>query len=87
MLSQITGLRQILLLTVLYITDQGAYLSVKNQQFQVYYQGELRIKVPVSRVSNVVLFGCCNVSHGAVSMALRRRIPIMYLSRPMIWKP
>jgi CRISP-associated protein Cas1 len=68
-------------MTTLYITDQGAYLSVKNQQFQVFYQRELRIKVPVSRVSNIVLFGSCNVSHGAVSMALRRRIPIMYLSQ------
>ncbi|MBW4629029.1 MAG: CRISPR-associated endonuclease Cas1 [Brasilonema octagenarum HA4186-MV1] len=68
-------------MSTLYVTDQGAYLSVKNQQFQVYYQGELRIKVPVSRVSNVVLFGCCNVSHGAVSMALRQRIPVMYLSQ------
>ncbi|WP_017741215.1 CRISPR-associated endonuclease Cas1 [Scytonema hofmannii] len=68
-------------MSTLYVTDQGAYLSVKNQQFQVFYQGELRIKLPVSRVSNVVLFGCCNVSHGAVSMALHRRIPIMYLSQ------
>jgi CRISP-associated protein Cas1 len=68
-------------MTTLYITDQGAYMSVKNQQFQVYYQGELRIKVPVNRVSNVVLFGCCNVSHGAASLALRRRISIMYLSQ------
>ncbi|GAX45325.1 hypothetical protein NIES4075_63460 [Tolypothrix sp. NIES-4075] len=68
-------------MTTLYVTDQGAYLSVKNQQFQVYYQGELRIKVPATRVSNIVLFGCCNVSHGAVSYALRRRIPIMYLSQ------
>ncbi len=68
-------------MSTLYVTDQGAYLSVKNQQFQVYYQGELRIKVPASRVSNIVLFGCCNVSHGAVSHALRQRIPIMYLSQ------
>ncbi|MBD2603876.1 CRISPR-associated endonuclease Cas1 [Scytonema hofmannii FACHB-248] len=68
-------------MTTLYVTDQGAYLSVKNQQFQVYYQGELRIKVPATRVTNIVLFGCCNVSHGAVSYALRRRIPIMYLSQ------
>jgi CRISP-associated protein Cas1 len=68
-------------MTTLYVTDQGAYLSVKNQQFQVYYQGELRIKVPATRVSNIVLFGCCNVSHGAVSYALRCRIPIMYLSQ------
>jgi CRISP-associated protein Cas1 len=68
-------------MSTLYVTDQGAYLSVKNQQFQVYYQGQLRIKVPVSRVSNVVLFGCCNVSHGAASLALLRRIPILYLSQ------
>lgn len=68
-------------MSTLYVTDQGAYLSVKNQQFQVFYQGELRIKVPANRVSNIVLFGCCNVSHGAVSYALRRRIPIMYLSQ------
>ncbi len=68
-------------MSTLYVTDQGAYLSVKNQQFQVYYEGQLRIKVPASRVSNIVLFGCCNVSHGAVSYALRARIPIMYLSQ------
>ncbi|MFB2921820.1 CRISPR-associated endonuclease Cas1 [Aerosakkonema funiforme] len=68
-------------MTTLYVTDQGAYLSVRNQQFQVYYHQELRIKVPVNRVSHIVLFGCCNLSHGAVSLALRRRIPIMYLSQ------
>lgn len=68
-------------MTTLYVTDQGAYLSIKNQQFQVFYQGELKIKIPVNRISHVVLFGCCNLSHGAVSMALRRRIPIMYLSQ------
>lgn len=68
-------------MTTLYITDQGAYLSIRNQQFQVFYQGELRIKVPANRVSHIVLFGCCNLSHGAVSCALRRRIPVLYLSQ------
>jgi CRISPR-associated endonuclease Cas1 len=68
-------------MSTLYVTDQGAYLSVKNQQFQVFYQQELKIKVPATRVTNIVMFGCCNVSHGAVSMALRQRIPIMYLSQ------
>ncbi|MCC3406768.1 MAG: CRISPR-associated endonuclease Cas1 [Microcoleus sp. PH2017_10_PVI_O_A] len=68
-------------MSTLYVTDQGAYLSVRNQQFQVYSQQELRIKVPVSRVSHIILFGCCNVSHGAVACALHRRIPIFYLSQ------
>lgn len=68
-------------MTTLYVTDQGAYINVHHQQFQVFFQRELRIKVPVNRVSHIVLFGCCNLSHGAVSLALRRRIPIMYLSQ------
>jgi CRISPR-associated endonuclease Cas1 len=68
-------------MTTLYITDQGAYLKVEHQQFVVYCQGELRCKVPVNRVSHIVLFGCCNLSHGAVSLALRRRIPVLYLSQ------
>lgn len=67
-------------MTTLYITDQGAYLRVQHQQFQVFHQSELRCSVPASRVSHVVLFGTCNVSHGAVSLALRRRIPVLYLS-------
>lgn len=68
-------------MTTLYVTDQGAYLNVYRQQFQVFFEKELRIKVPVNRVSHIVLFGCCNLSHGAVSLALRRRIPILYLSQ------
>jgi CRISP-associated protein Cas1 len=68
-------------MTTLYVTDQGAYLNVYHQQFQVLYQRELKIKVPVNRVSHIVLFGCCNLSHGAVSLSLRRRIPILYLSQ------
>ena len=53
-------------MTTLYVTDQGAYLRVRHQQFQVVYEQELRCSVPASRVSHVVLFGCCNVSHGVV---------------------
>ena len=67
-------------MTTLYITDQGAYLRVRHQQFQVFHDQDLKCSVPVNRVSHVVLFGTCNVSHGAVSLALRRRIPILYLA-------
>lgn len=67
-------------MTTLYVTDQGAYINVKNQQFQVVLHGELRCQVPVNRVSHLVLFGCCNMSHGATSLALQRRIPVMFLS-------
>lgn len=67
-------------MTTLYVTDQGAYVRVKYKQFQVFHEGELKISVPVNQVSHVVLFGCCNLSHGAVSLALQRHIPVLYLA-------
>lgn len=67
-------------MTTLYISEQGAYLRVRQQQFQVFHERELRCSVPASRVSHIVVFGCCNVSHGAVGLALRRRIPVLYLA-------
>jgi len=67
-------------MTTLYVTDQGAYVRVKYKQFQVFHEKELKISVPVNQVSHVVLFGCCNLSHGAVSLALQRKIPVLYLA-------
>ena len=67
-------------MTTLYVTEQGAYLRVRHQQFQVLFERELRISVPASNISHVVLFGACTVSHGAVRVALQRRIPLLYLS-------
>lgn len=67
-------------MTTLYISEQGAYLKVKHQQFQVIHQQAIRCSVPANQVSHIVLFGCCNVSHGAVGLALRRRIPVLYLA-------
>ncbi|MDY7014841.1 MAG: CRISPR-associated endonuclease Cas1, partial [Cyanobacteriota bacterium] len=68
-------------MTTLYITDQGSYLKAQRYQFHVFHQKELRCQIPVNRVSHIILFGCCNVSHGAVRLALSRRIPVMYLSQ------
>ncbi|NCJ08006.1 CRISPR-associated endonuclease Cas1 [Synechococcales cyanobacterium C] len=67
-------------MTTLYLTEQGSYLRVKHQQFRVYYQKELRCSVPINRVSHIVIFGCCQLSHGTISLALSRHVPILYLS-------
>lgn len=67
-------------MTTLYVTEQGAYLRVRHQQFQVFHERELRCSVPANSITHVVLFGACNVSHGAVRLALQRRIPLLYLS-------
>jgi CRISPR-associated endonuclease Cas1/group II intron reverse transcriptase/maturase len=67
-------------MTTLYVTDQGAYLKARHSQFQVFHQHRLQMQVPVNRVTHVVLFGCCNLSHGAVRLALSRGISVTYLS-------
>ena len=67
-------------MTTLYITEQGAYVRVRYGQFQVFHEREMRISVPASSITHVVMFGACNVSHGAVRLALQRRIPLLYLS-------
>ena len=67
-------------MTTLYVTEQGAYLRVRHQQFQVFHERELRIAIPANNITFVVIFGASNVSHGAVRLALQRRIPILYLS-------
>ncbi|WP_231296405.1 CRISPR-associated endonuclease Cas1 [Limnospira platensis] len=67
-------------MTTLYVTDQGAYVKVKHQQFQVLLGNDLKVSIPVNVVDYIILFGCCNLSHGAIGLALRRRIPILFLS-------
>ena len=67
-------------MTTLYVTDQGAYVRVQHKQFQVFFKEELKISVPVNRVTHIVLFGCSNLSHGAVSLCLLHKIPVLYLS-------
>lgn len=68
-------------MSTLYITDQGALLRVDHQKFKVLHQQQTRCEVPINHVSHVFLFGCCNVSHAAASLALQRKIPVIYLSR------
>jgi CRISP-associated protein Cas1 len=68
-------------MSTLYVTNQDAYLSVKNRQFQIFYQGQLETKIPAARVSNIIMFGSCNLSYGATILALRHRIPVMFLSQ------
>ena len=67
-------------MTTLYVTEQGAYLRVRHSQFQVFHEQELRISIPANNITFVVMFGACTVSHGAVRLALQRRIPLLYLS-------
>ena len=67
-------------MSTLYIVESGSALRVKHQQFCVFRQKELLFKVPVLEIENIVLFGYCHLSYGAMQTALYRQIPITYYS-------
>lgn len=53
-------------MSTLYIVEQGSSLKVQHQQFQIFQQQQQLFKVPVNQVKNIILFGYCHLSHGAV---------------------
>ena len=67
-------------MSTLYIVEQGASLRVRHQQFHVFQQKQLLFKVPVSQITNIILFGYCHLSHGAVQAALFKNISVTYYS-------
>jgi CRISPR-associated protein Cas1 len=69
-----------LIMSTLYIAQRGSSLKVQHQQFQVFQQKQQLFKIPVHQVENILLFGYCHLSHGAVQVALFRNIPITYYS-------
>lgn len=70
----------LLKMTTLYITEHGSQLRVQHQQFCVYLQKKLLLKAPVTEIANIIIFGYCHLSHGAVQTALFCSIPIVYYS-------
>ena len=67
-------------MSTLYIVEQGSSLKVQHQQFQIFQQQQQLFKVPVNQVKNIILFGYCHLSDGAVQAALFHNIPITYYS-------
>ena len=67
-------------MTTLYITEHGSQLRVQHQQFCVYQQKKLLLKAPVTEIANIIIFGYCHLSYGAVQTALFRSISVVYYS-------
>ena len=67
-------------MSTLYIVEHGSFLKVEHQQFIVLKEKKLLFKAPAREIANIIIFGYCHLSHGAVQTALFRRIPISYYS-------
>jgi CRISP-associated protein Cas1 len=67
-------------MTAVYITEPGSILSVKNHHFQVMHKEKLCESIPVKQVTQIILFGLCQLSRLAVNLASSRQIPIYFIS-------
>lgn len=67
-------------MSTIYIVEHGSSLKVKHQQFNVWQQKKLLLKAPVTEIANIIIFGYCHLSHGAIQTALFHKIPITYYS-------
>lgn len=68
-------------MAVLYVTEPGSYLASKAKQIQVFQGDRLLAQIPVIRLTHVVVFGRCTVSHGAVNLLLREVVPVLFLTQ------
>lgn len=68
-------------MTAVYITQAGSILNVQHQHFQITHKEKLCQSVPVTQVTQIILFCICQLSRQAVQLASSRQIPIYYISR------
>ncbi|MBA3922962.1 MAG: CRISPR-associated endonuclease Cas1 [Nostocaceae cyanobacterium] len=64
----------------IYVTEPGSYITVQNDHLLVFHQEQLYYKVFIPQVSQIVIFGKSTVKSEAASLALFRRIPILFLN-------
>jgi CRISPR-associated protein Cas1 len=50
------------LLNVLYVQNQGAFLSLENETVRIKVEGETKLRVPLLRLQGIVLFGQVSIT-------------------------
>ncbi len=68
------------LLTTLYVTTQGAYLSRDGETVRVVVDGETRLRVPIHTIDGVVCFGRVSCSPPLMRLCADNRVCVSFLS-------
>ena len=53
-------------MSTIYMVEHGSCLRVEHQQFLILKQKKLLFKVPANQIENIIIFGYCHLSYGAV---------------------
>jgi CRISPR-associated protein Cas1 len=68
------------LLSTLYLSEQGSYLSYSQKRLMVKKGEEVIMELPAIKIQQVIVFGQCGVTTPALDFCLRASIPISFLS-------
>ena len=66
-------------MTTIYITDTKANLKVKSPYIFVFHHQELRQKVNINQIGQMILWYRCHLSREAASLALFRHVPVLFI--------
>ena len=68
-------------MSVIYVTEQGAYLAKTGQRLLVKKSKETLLDVPAIEVSQVILFGNVSITPATVTFLLGRSIDVAFLTQ------
>jgi CRISPR-associated endonuclease Cas1/group II intron reverse transcriptase/maturase len=68
------------LLSTLYLSEQGSYLSYSQKRLMVKKGEEVIMELPAIKIQQVIVFGQCGITTPALDFCLKASIPISFLS-------
>ena len=64
----------------IYVIHPGSSIDVHSRYLQVFHKQQLCLGVPINRVTQIILFGICNLSRKTQVLIATRRIPVYYIN-------
>ena len=68
------------LLNTIYVTNEKAYLSLESNNLVCTVEKEVKLKVPLDNVENIVCFSYLGCSPGLMGECVKKRIPINFMA-------
>jgi CRISPR-associated endonuclease Cas1 len=68
------------LLSTLYLSEQGSYLSYSQKRLIVKKGEEVLMEIPAIKIQQIIVFGQCGITTPTIDFCLKASIPISFLS-------
>lgn len=68
------------LLNTIYVTNENAYLTLKDNNLVCKVDGEVKVKIPFDNIENVVCFSYLGCSPALMGKCVEKQVPINFIS-------